>query len=155
VTTHTAATTALLDQLDAATSDARRLWATHIVQRLDDPSPVPPNAPGIRRVHAAFLAAVGGLVTGTTRRCQHVDLSAPRPYSWMAWHPRVVHCARPECAVVLGVDDDLNGTPEDHTCDGCRRYAPSTVTVVTYTSGVFLIGAGLCRRCRTAPGAAR
>ncbi|EXG80018.1 hypothetical protein [Cryptosporangium arvum] len=144
------ASTALLDQVDAAAADARRLWAEHFVPQLDQTSPVPSTSLGLQRVHAAFIAAVGGLRTGTTRCCPHVDLSAPRPMVWVAWRPRVIQCGHPEC--MLALDVAATGQ-DDYVCDGCSRYAPSTLTAVSWTSGVFLLGADLCRRCRTTPGA--
>lgn len=62
-----------------------------------------------------------------------------------AWAPGHGYCST--CVV-----DDLlpmpKDTPEEHTCDACRRYLPGRVTGAVFQLGSVLLLYGVCVDCR-------
>jgi hypothetical protein len=130
-----AATTALNDQFDAATTDAARVQAQiarHArIPLRHDTAPHPWIAQQIR-------ALITALTAGTARLCPHAT-GAPAVLHAAAWAPGHLTCS-------LCVSDLHPDPAEDQTCDRCRRPAHPIYPGMARV-GPLLLTYGLCRRC--------
>lgn len=109
-------TTALLDQADAAGTDAARIF--HGLAALDG-TPVQHRRPG--PVYAAVIRQLERrALTGQLTLCPHLAYTRPEPSFWCAWSPGRLRCA--PCA--QAAHDRIHGTAEDRRCDHCKRIVP-------------------------------
>jgi hypothetical protein len=112
-----AATTALLDQANAASTEAARILAT--IGALDG-TPVRNTRPG-----PVFAAIIGRLraraLTGQLTLCPHLSWTAPEPAYWCAWAPGRLRCGGCACTT----QKRIRGTIEDRRCDHCRKTRPT------------------------------
>jgi hypothetical protein len=110
-------TAALLDQAEAATTDAARIMAA--IGALDG-TPVRHTISG-----PIFGAMIGRLrpraITGQLTLCPHLSYDAPQPALWCAWAPGRLRCT--PCAHTT--QKRIKGTVEDRRCDHCRRTGPT------------------------------
>lgn len=112
-----AQTTALLDQADAANTDAARFMAG--LAMLEDTT-VQCVTPG--PVHRALMARMHTrAITGQLTLCPDLSYDAPEPAFWCAWAPGRLRCSR--CADTAG--QRIHGTREDRRCDHCRKIRSS------------------------------
>ncbi|GGM82277.1 hypothetical protein GCM10012275_61130 [Longimycelium tulufanense] len=126
--------TALADQYDAATQQARRELhqaATRLAGRVTD-GPLPA---WLADHAAAFRLA---LITGQVRGCAHLA-DGPRVAHAAVWAPGYLVC--PHCVAALAPDP-----VEDATCDRCRRPA-GRLFAGTVALGPILLAYGLCEPC--------
>jgi hypothetical protein len=137
--------TAVLDQVQAASRDARSLidQASTIgtyLHRTDNPGPV---------VRGVLDRIRKDTRSKRIRVCRHLAGRGPG-VSWsFAWRPGKLFCMR--CAV--DVLRDVRGTVEDRTCDHCRRVVPHLTAGMT-AAGPFVIIFGVCGSCLAAERAA-
>lgn len=122
--------TAVADQVAAATAAARRV-VDHLVTEHGQHPGTTVADPWLRR-----------LVDDATRRpCSH--LRSPQ-VAFVIAHERRLACARCQHDAALA----LRGSPEDGTCDRCRRRQPGDRLVNAMTAaGPLLVPLGLCRNC--------
>lgn len=138
------ALTALADQLQAATTEARhhltRWKSGHPTDARLSEAPSPWLAAHVR----AFALA---LASGQGTLCPHVT-SAPRVLHAAVWRVGVLAC--PACRHLLEPEPH-----EDHVCDACQVTAHTLVPCVAAV-GPVLLAFGLCSPCSEviAPGAA-
>lgn len=128
--------TATLDQLRAASRDARRL--------LDEA-----DRHGLTRVDAEPGPFMTGLLAqvardgrrGRLRSCRHLQGRGPRPSWLLAWRPTRLLC--PSC--VLEAIAAVRGTRADMTCDACGQVVDRIWASMT-AAGPLVVVYGLCRR---------
>lgn len=118
-----AAFTALTDQAAAATQQSLDMLAV-TAQRINGTFGLRAAGPITARMLAKFRVAAGG---GKVGHCPHISLTAPQPAVWMPWAPGRVRCLPCAMRAVKRID----GTRELHTCDGCRRYTPKRITIMS------------------------
>jgi hypothetical protein len=110
-------TGALLDQADAATTDAARILAFF---GAIDSTPIRHTIPG--PIMAALIRRLQQrAISGQLTLCPHLSYTAPEPAFWCAWAPGRLRCA----ACAEAAHKRIRGTREDRCCDHCRRTAPS------------------------------
>jgi hypothetical protein len=156
--TTTPATTALLDQAQAASGEAlhvlhgvaqRAGWAT----TYREPGPV--TATIIDRLRARGLA-------GQLTLCEHLSYTAPAVAVWLAYAPGRLRCLPCTGRVAVRV----KGTREDRRCDHCRAVVNAVHSTATLLPPVvldlaplavaptctppILVQYGLCPSCRAA-----
>ncbi|MCO1582400.1 hypothetical protein M8C13_42295 [Crossiella sp. SN42] len=128
--------TALLDQVQAASADAKRVLhdaARHRSMTLTRSIPSPWLAD-------QFTDLVHGIVTGTVKACRHLG-AAPQIAMAAAWAPGHLVC--PACFPQLAPSP-----AEDSTCDRCRKPATTLHSTIT-AAGPILLTYGLCPTCHT------
>jgi hypothetical protein len=128
--------TALRDQLDAASTDARRTLheIAAVVAGPITPATPPPWLSG----HLSALREA--LQQRRVRGCPHLATGPAVAYAAI-WAPAILACAA--CAAYL-----LRPTPEeDRRCDRCRRTADVLHPGMVAT-GPILLAYGLCPTCR-------
>lgn len=107
------ATAALVDQTEAARTEAARILAAIAVL---DGRPVHCTEPG-----PVFAAIIGRFraraIAGQLTLCPHLSYTAPEPAYWLAWAPGRIRCT--ECA--HATHKRIRGTIEDRRCDHCRK----------------------------------
>ena len=136
------ATTALLDQLQAASREAHDALHRAAVAH-GYAETVTTASPWCRQL----LDGVLGPNIRTARLCKHLRGSASPQVVVLTAHRRRVECA--SCA--HRANRAIVGTEEDRRCDRCRvLIAVGEVEVVTWVVGPMLISAGHCRSCRDA-----
>lgn len=157
--TRSAAASAMIDQADAATTEAARVMAAVASEMgggLALRVPTGPTAKILQRLADRALRGDLGL-------CEHLR-GGPRPAVWLAWRPSRLRCW--PCAGQAS--SATKGTTEDAVCDACRRdtrgrifseatLLPAAVIDVpglTAGTGPILVTFGLCRRCHHAAGLA-
>jgi hypothetical protein len=111
------ATSALLDQADAASAHAAAIMAA--IGALDG-TPIRPELPG-----PILSAIIGRLRTralaGQLTLCPHLSYDAPQPAAWCAWAPGRLRCT----ACAHTTQKRIRGTVEDRRCDHCRKTGPT------------------------------
>ena len=134
----TAARTALHDQLGAAVRDAQ-----HVVDTTAAILPGATRADTTPGPYATVLLEAMGRRVATQKQgtCRHLR-RGPGVAWLLAWATERVRCA--ECAAV--VIRRSVGTPEDQTCDVCRRPARLLHTVLGAAGPVVLVF-GACGPC--------
>jgi hypothetical protein len=109
--------TALLDQADAATTQAVIIMGALAVL---DGNPVQHAEPG-----PVFKALIHRMqqrgMAGQLTLCPHLSYTAPEPAFWCAWAPGRLRCAG--CAHATQIR--IRGTTEDRRCDNCRTIVPT------------------------------
>ncbi|MGS2640251.1 hypothetical protein [Streptosporangium sp. G12] len=155
-----AATTALLDQADAAAGHA--LNSLHRTAHQIG-SAVTYNLPG--PVSTTILDRLNTLARqGALTLCSHLSTSAPQPAFWAPWAPGKIRC--PPCAE--RAYRRIKGTREDKRCDHCRRACVKITSLVVQLPAILVNVAplpafvippvqasyGLCSGCRRADQAA-
>ena len=133
----------LNDQIGAASAHARST-VLDVAEMLGTGTKRLPFDAGTDPITTWLQDAVRGVSEGRTNLCPH--LGSPQPAFWAAWIPSQINCVY--CYAAAGAA--FKGSEADHTCDGCGRYAPSTVRVISVQMGPFVGSAALCRRCRSA-----
>ncbi len=128
--------TALLDQIHAATRDARTLLGALAQQRRERVEETLPPL-WLLAQRQAFVTA---LMTGQGRFCPHLGAS-PQPAFTAAWAPGALTCAA--CFPSLKPDP-----VEDRTCDHCRTEHPTLHNCLA-AFGPILMAYGLCPACMT------
>jgi hypothetical protein len=109
-------TTALLDQADAATTDAARILAYFGAA---DGTPIRHTIPG--PIMAALIRRLQQrAITAQLTLCPHLSYDAPEPSFWCAWAPGRLRCS----ACAQATHDRIRGTVEDRRCDHCRKTVP-------------------------------
>lgn len=123
--------TALADQITAASRNAVGVLDHLVTDHGQHPGTLVPDR-WLRR-----------LVDDSVRRpCEHLT-SAPQTVFLLA-HQRRVVCARCQQAAA----EAMRGTPEDGTCDRCRRRQPDDrLTTAATTAGPVIVPLGLCSNC--------
>jgi hypothetical protein len=111
------ATSALLDQAEAATGETTRIMA--VLARLEETT-VRHVVPG--PIHQAILAKfTARALAGQMTLCPDLSYDAPAPSFWCAWAPGRIRCSR--CAE--SASRRIHGTREDRRCDHCRKIRAS------------------------------
>lgn len=131
-----AATTAYVDQLDAAIRDAAQIARTIAGQlgRTQHRADVPAALEALVKRHDVLMMLGCGLA------CRHVDLAHPAPRYATGWYPGRVTCW--QCAW------RLDSSPEnEHRCDLCGANVPGELELVVAQVGLTVLTAGLCQRC--------
>jgi hypothetical protein len=131
--------TALADQLQAATTEARRLLARAAHA---EGVPLAATAPGGWLAQQA-ANLVQALTSGTGQVCPHLG-PCPTVVRAAVWAPGRLVC--PDCIDTLRPDP-----AEDDTCDRCRRHT-TRLYAGAAAFGPIILGYGLCRSCAAATG---
>lgn len=128
----------MLDQLNAATREARQMLGTSALQLGVPVEGVRPGpvASGLLLEHA------GQLLTENGRVCRHLRRSGLQPAWLLAWAPQRLRCGHCAYAVMRKV----TGTIEDRTCDGCRA-VDVDLTPIMGAAGPVIVVLGLCEPC--------
>ena len=150
------ATTALLDQADAASLDAHATMAT--IAALDG-NPIRHAIPGpvIRKLIDRMQ---GRALDGQLTLCPHLSYTAPEPSFWCAWAPGRLRCS----ACAQATHARMRGTTEDRRCDHCRRVVPTIHSDMAQLPAIVVdlppwpakcvppvtLMFGLCPRCQQA-----
>jgi hypothetical protein len=107
------ATTALLDQAQAATAETTRIMTALAAleeTRIHHVEPGP--------VHRALITRLRTkATTGQLTLCPDLSYDAPSPAFWVAWAPNKLRCARCADTAIRRI----HGTHEDRRCDHCRK----------------------------------
>ncbi|MQA26095.1 MAG: hypothetical protein GEU94_11630 [Micromonosporaceae bacterium] len=135
----TAYQTARADQVQAATSDARRV----LNRAAERKGTTLHNHVTDTWLRAQAQALTDALHAGTIRACFHLA-GSPDVGHAAVWRPGLIVCA--DCTPAL-----TPTTEEDATCDRCRRHA-NPIHAGVMTVGPILLGYGLCRSCGTETG---
>ncbi|MFF0243967.1 hypothetical protein ACWEU6_05140 [Streptosporangium sandarakinum] len=120
-----AATTALLDQADAAVTqslNAFRVFAEHINGTIGAAIPGPVAQHFLTQLH-------DGIHAGAIGFCHHLSPAAPEPTFWAPWAAGKVRCK----TCMTYAYERVSRTTENHRCDRCRRRA-----ITMHTTGVQL-----------------
>lgn len=131
--------TATLDQLGAATREARSIidGGAALDERIQVVDRSGPFA-------AAVLADVRRLAKrGRLLRCRHLSGRGPAPTWLVAWRPGRAFCERCVTAELIRTRD----TAEDLVCDVCRTPAPSGLWSAIGHVGLLLLTYGACDNC--------
>ncbi|MQA27683.1 MAG: hypothetical protein GEU94_19995 [Micromonosporaceae bacterium] len=137
----TAYQTALTDQVQAATSDARRV----LDQAAERKGSTLHNRVADPWLCAQAQGLTDALHAGAVRACHHLA-HAPGVGHAAVWRPGLIVCA--DCTPAL-----TPTTKEDSTCDRCRHHA-NPIHAGLMIVGPILLGYGLCRSCATETGLA-
>jgi hypothetical protein len=84
------------------------------------------------------------------QRCQHLDDIEIQPSYWAAGYGWMcTNCTQKQAQKrhALGPNVPVLGLVEEHTCDRCRRYAPSQLQPVVARYNYMVFNLGCCRRC--------
>jgi hypothetical protein len=107
------ATSALLDQAQAATTDATRIMTGLAVLEQTTVRYVVPGP-----IHRALITRYSTrALAGQLTLCPDLSWDAPQPAFWCAWAPAKLRCSR--CADTAS--RRIHGTAEDRRCDHCHK----------------------------------
>lgn len=91
----------------------------------------------------ALAEALTALTAGRAEVCHHVRPDRPQILHLAAHAPSELRCRR--CAAARALS--MYGSPEDRTCDRCRRSGLPSVHVGLMQAGGLLVTYGLCLPC--------
>ncbi len=145
--------TAVLDQLAAANTQARRCFNALGDVIGSDPDGTPPIG-----AHVVALKLTNRAAHGQITVCQHLSVVAPSPAFWIPWAPGRIQCLT--CSVRSA--QRIKGTREDRRCDSCKRHSGESIyqnAVLIPAASLELSGLisvqlpivvlfGLCRSCQ-------